>query len=166
MIIVVPSVHHTGTKLVFNDILRDLVAFNQQDKTPRDSGKLRIHIDAPFLEDLHYWCAKCSIIVPIKHPRDVAIGWKVRFKKLGELAQQWTWLKEEIAPYDPLYLPIDLPDRDEWLDKVNLKLNLKLNTDWPVIGRCDDPRPELDESEKTLVNSWMADGFFEQFGYN
>ncbi len=165
MIILVPSVHHTGTKLVFKDILRGLPEINQQDYTEHETGKIRIHIDEPFLEDLHYWLKRVPAIVPLLHPRKVASGWKVRFKRREELGEQWNWLKTEIDPYDPYYLPIDHEDRDRWLGRIGKALGLKLATGWPVIGKCEDKRFELDDKDEYLVNSWMDDGFFDRFDY-
>lgn len=165
MLILVPSVHHTGTKLVYNELLKGFPEINQQDHSDHVWGKIRIHIDEAFLEDLHWWLKRVPAIVPLLHPRKVAIGWKVRAKRREELGEQWKMLKEEIDPYGPYYLPIDAEDRDKRLDKIGQGLSWTFVTDWPVIGRCDDSRPELDDKDEFLVKSWMEDGFFERFGY-
>jgi hypothetical protein len=151
--ILVASIHHTGTKTVFNDILREV------------EDKERIHIEPKFLEELKHWLKRATTIVPIRHPRTLAVGWKSRFKKLDELEEQIELLKTEIAPFNPFYLPIDNDDRDEWLNKVNLELKLNLTTNWPVIGRHGGDWLELSEDEERRVKTWMEDGFFAQFGY-
>lgn len=165
MIILVPSVHHTGTKTVFNDMLKGWTVINQQDPNPPDDGKIRIHIDKAFLEDLDYWLKRAKTIVPLRHPRSVAIGWKRRWKPLTLLDWQWNWLKENVDPYNPYYLPVDQEDRDSWLLKINKGLGTDFKTDWPVIGHSEAPLRELEEKDEYLVRSWMEDGFFERFGY-
>lgn len=165
MLIVVPSVHHTGTKTVFLDILKDLQPEVNQQDYKRNEGKLRIHIDKPFLDDLHFWCARCPAIVPLRHPRKVAYGWKARAKPLWDLTEQWNWLKEEIDPYVPYYLPLDSPERGHWLQEINRSLGTSFTTDWPMLGHSE-ATTELDDKDEFLIQSWMEDGFFEQFGYS
>jgi len=164
MIILVASVHHTGTKLVFNDILRNFPEVNQQNYLYSGRGKIRIHVDEPFLDDLDYWGSKALTIVPLRHPEKVAIGWKVRGKRLEELSLQWHWLKERISKFDPYYLPIDSPLRSNYLDEISWAMQIQLETEWPIIGSCEQTI-ELNEKDKEHVRSWMQDGFFEEFGY-
>lgn len=162
MILLVASVHHTGTKTICNSVLAPFSGFLPH--RPEPEGKLRLHIEECHLVDLEYWTGHAITIVPMRHPRSVAIGWKSRFKPLALLEKQWNQLKE-LAPRVDYYLPVDTEDRDEWVDKVNLDLKLNLFTDWPVIGQHGGEYFELDERENRQVDSWMADGFFEQFGY-
>lgn len=166
MKILVASIHHTGTKTIFNDLLRCYPEINQQNYDYPFTGKIRIHIDGAFIEDLRHWRLKADVIVPLRHPRTLAIGWKSRSKPLWQLEDQITLLKEEIAPFAPFYIPIDKDDRDDWLNKVNSGLKLHLTTDWPVIGKHGGDYLELDKSEERLVDSWMEDGFFTRFGYD
>jgi hypothetical protein len=166
MYILVASVHHTGTKTIFNDLLSDWTTIiNQQDPDPPKSGKLRIHIEESFIDDLEVWLKKSKTIVPIRHPRTVAVGWKSRFKTFDRLEIQWNLLKERIDPYVPYYIPIDRIDRNKWLRKFNSDTGLEFTTDWPVIGKHTAEEQELDENEERLVASWMEDGFFDRFGY-
>ena len=164
--ILVASVHHTGTKVIFNDILRDLPEINQQLYDETGHSKIRIHIDPVFKGDLHHWLKRAKTIVPLRHPRTVAIGWKSRFKPLWDLEAQWDLLKNEIDKYNPFYIPVDdIETRDDWLHKVNLELELKLNTNWPVIGQHGGEYLPLNGDDERRVQTWMADGFFGRFGY-
>lgn len=165
MRLLVASVHHTGTMLVFDDILAGFPIIDPQDHSEHEWGKVQIHLEERFLEDLEWWLKRVPTIVPLRHPREVAIGWKVRAKRREELGEQWKLLKEVIDPYQPHYLPVDSLNKDMWLQKIARVESLILATNWPVIGRCDDPRPELDDKDEFLVRSWMEDGFFERFGY-
>ena len=152
-VILVASVHHTGTKLVYDGILTGI------------ENKLRIHLEPRFHRDIQECLGLATIIVPLRHPRIVARGWKFRSKSLEMLGAQWTMLKEVIEPHWPCYLPIENEDRDDWLDKVILAIGRKVDTSWPVIGRSPEPKPDLSREEEELVASWMEDGFFERFGY-
>ncbi len=170
-VILVASVHHTGTKLVHDDILGHLTTVNPETfdftnpgELP-ELGKIRFHLESQFLEQLIWWRYRSPIIVPLLHPRTVAIGWAARQKRREELGEQWKILKGEIDPFHPHYLPIDQSDRDERLRKIEKELGLKLKTDWPTIGHCDVPRSELSMKDEHLLKGWMNDGFFEQFGY-
>ena len=154
MTILVASVHHNGTKLVFDDILVGV------------TDKVRIHLEPKFWAGLHIYAKGSDIIVPLRHPRIVAEGWKVRSKRREELGEQYRILKEEIDPYHPYYLPIEHEDRDQWLHTIGICLGLNLTTDWPVIGKCEDVRSKLDDKDEYLLSSWMEDGFFKKFGYS
>ena len=168
MWILVSSVHHTGTKVIFQDVLKDLIAISQGNRDKYiPPGKLRIHMDPePFAKDIHHWAKKAEIIVPLRHPRSVAIGWKSREKRLDWLDAQWKFLKEKVDPYNPFYLPIDRPDKDAWLRKINMALETDFTTDWPVIGQYSGEYAELDEKDERWVKTWMKDGFFKRFGYD
>ena len=165
MIILVPSVHHTGTKLVHNELLKGWPQINQQDHTEHSCGRIRIHLDEPFLEDVKYWLQRVPAIVPLRHPRKVALGWKRRHKLLTRLGEQWKALKEIVDPYGPYYLPIDHEDRDAWLKKIERGLGLKFVTDWPVVGSSAAPEEALTDQDEFLLDSWMKDGFFARFDY-
>lgn len=165
MKILVPTVHHTGTKTIFNDLLSDYGEINQQNYDCPFDGKLRIHIDKPFLADIKYWLERSVTIVPMRHPRTTAIGWKSRYKSLDWLEQQFNWLKGIVDPFKPYYIPLD-GQRDKALLDFNLQNELSLTTNWPVIGQHGDEYLELNEDEERKVKTWMDDGFFDRFGYN
>lgn len=44
----------------------------------------------------------------------------------------WYILVEQLDKYDPYYLPVDRPDRDEYLQKIGDGIGLDLKTDWPM----------------------------------
>lgn len=154
IMILVASVHHTGTKLVFDEILSEV------------TDKERIHIEPFNLPQLLKFRETSDIIVPLRHPRRVARGWKYRAKRMEILSEQWYMLKTEIAPFNPYYLPIEHEERDKWLAEIGRKLGLSLKTEWPIIGTSKGISiPELDDREEAFVSKWMKDGFFEQFDY-
>ncbi len=155
IMLLVASIHHTGTKLVHDEILKNV----------HPQSKHRVHIEPKLERELMGYAGFCKIIVPLRHPRIVALGWKKRRKDLWELHDQWWMLKEMIAPLHPYYLPIEHEDRDRILAFIGHMLGLELKTDWPIIKASPAPMKELDDSEERLLASWMEDGFFKTFGY-
>ncbi len=153
--IVVPSVHHTGTKFVYEELLNDLAPGER---------KLRMHCEDRFREDLHMLCSMYPAIVPLRHPRTMAEGWKTRGKSLDELNRQWLVLEEEVDFYDPYYLPLDSPDRDRYLTEINKALKLSMRTDWSNKW-SNGLTAILDKEDERKVKIAMSTGFFERFGY-
>lgn len=175
-VIVVPTVHHTGTKFVYNDLLgalselspqgpEDVMQLTRKEIEERPfRQKVRIHCEECFVGNLRKWCKEFPSIVPLRHPRTMAKAWKFRDKSLDWLNKQWGVLQEEVDIYEPLYLPLDVPDRDLYLSRINFSLGLNLKTDWSNKWSCGFSA-ELDEADEEKVKSAMSNGFFEQFGY-
>jgi hypothetical protein len=167
--IVVASVHHTGTNFVWQHLLKGMtqVGMNYDPsgrKRPPENGFVRIHCDTDQHGYLQWWLKQFPCIVPLRHPMAVAASWKAREKSLDNLAIQWKILKEKVDPYLPMYLPIDSPDREQWLEQIRGFLNPELQTDWPVIMSCNKSA-ELSDNDRQAVVEVMADGFFDRFGY-
>ena len=74
------------------------------------------------------------IIVPLRHPSLVEESWRRRGKSTTDLRENFRLLVDEIDPLNPLYLPIDVPDRQTYLDRINSELGLNLVTDWGVVN--------------------------------
>lgn len=173
-LIIVATVHHTGTHFIEEDILSDFDArsLNYCGKIAGPSGKnikIRIHLEPANTENLTEWCSQCEVVVPMRHPISVAESWKARPKKMTQMTQedliiQWNILKSVVDPHHPIYLPLDVPDRDNWLQALNAKTGLNIHTHWPVIMSCNKSA-ELNDDERESVFEVMADGFFDRFGY-
>jgi hypothetical protein len=165
--VVVASVHHTGTNFVFQELLKGLkqigMAYSKHYRPP-DNAFTRIHCDMQQSPYLHWWVSRFPTIVPLRHPASVAVSWKAREKSMWALENQWEILREMVAPYNPIYLPIDVDDRQSWLDKLNERLGMNIQTDWPVI-MSRKQTATLEDEELASVGRVMADGFFTQFGY-
>ena len=162
--IVVASVHHTGTNFVWQHLLKGMKQVGMgSDGAPKNSFA-RIHCDLSQHIFLERWLKKCPCIVPLRHPLTVAASWKARGKNLSNLAGQWQILKTEVDPYLPMYLPIDSPEREQWLEPIRGFIDPKLQTDWPVVMSCNKSA-ELTDDERASVFEVMADGFFDRFGY-
>ena len=92
-----------------------------------------------------------------------------RNKKRENLVEQINLLKTEVHLHNPIYLPIDSPDREKWLDELRSATGKPMRTKWPIIasvlGKPRKPRqyPELSPADKELLHSVTNDGFFHTF---
>ena len=167
MIVVVASVHHTGTHFVVDELFkgwRHYAMSYGNIKGPIGDGVTRIHIDKDQSIYLPRWMEHQPLVVPMRHPASVVESWLARDKPIEPLLPQWEMLKTMVDPARPIYLPLDVPDRDRWLGELNGKLGLKLQTDWPVIMSCGKSAV-LSDVHRAAVVEVMADGFFDRFGY-
>ena len=133
MAILVPTIPHTGTKLLANDILRDY-DHNALINTPGPRDKIDDHI---YPEKMTRWkdlLEQYPAIVPLRDPISLAVSWERRNKDLGDMCVMWYIPVEVVDRYNPHYLPIDSVNRNEYLDRINRSLGLKLNTDWPIVN--------------------------------
>lgn len=73
-------------------------------------------------------------IMPLRHPLLTAKSWLERSGNMDELVETWELLVNEIDPHGPIYLPIDSPRRDEYLDNLNMHLGTDIQTDWKPVG--------------------------------
>lgn len=103
-------------------------------------------------------------IVPFRHPMSIAESWKKRGKPLSNLAVQYQIFREAVACNNPFYLPLDAPNREEYLDQIRKRIGMPIETSWPVIG-SENSTATLTRVEEDQVRHMMSDGFFGQFGY-
>lgn len=137
MHIFIASVHHTGTQ--FTCKLFVDAGYEQNSKWPEgrkgtpDPANYfhRSHIADSVGTELRHWLdLGIPIVVPIRHPIAVLKSWLVRKKDPLELKKQFELLIKVVDPYKPLYLPLDSPDREDYLTDIRLKVDLGLKTDW------------------------------------
>ncbi len=155
--IFVVSLPHTGTVFVYE-------LLNRQAKI--------VHYWKNSKDEARQKAATRRTIVPLRHPLEVAQSWKssellgkARHMNLSILAGLWAGFIEHIDPLDPCYLPLDVPDRQDYLDTINERFDLALTTDWPVIGHQQFGDVPLTGKEKADVLEQVEElsGFFGRF---
>jgi len=160
------SVYHTGTRFCRESLFGDF-SFG-----PRTIGTnpqaTYVHIEPVHIEPLQYWLKTAEhTVVPLRHPLLVASSWKARGLHLTLLDEQWRTLVDVVMPRDPIYLPLDHPDRGRYLEVLNKRMGLNLKTDWQPVGsrlpvdiRNDEP---LTSAERRRAEDW-SDLFEDVYG--
>lgn len=126
----IPTIQHTGTKLLakmFGDI--HWASFIE-DIGDREDVLYLGHLTANSIEAIKR--LNNPILIPLRHPYLVAESWIRRGKPLTELAENFRLLVNELDPLNPLYLPIDVDNRQDYLDNINKELGLSLETNWAI----------------------------------
>lgn len=161
--IVVTSVPHTGSQFVTKHLLSGagLTSPNDVYFQHTENGTV------PMLRKLMKAGWPC--IVPMRHPLKVAGTWTGRGLELHTLWNSWRRLVTAIDPLNPLYLPIDVPNRQTYLDVINEALCQDIRTNWPVIGSTG-LAPNFDSfkgGERIMVDQMFEElgDFFGRFSY-
>lgn len=147
------SVMHTGSKFLFNHLLRD-VKMEWEHK----------HIGAN--EDVNGWLHERPCLVPMRHPEAVAVSHYTRYGSVDKMCHGFRQLVKFADPLGPYYLPLDTDDRQDYLDRINERFGLSLQTRWPIIGSCWE-RKELPSSAQAQLDDLTLElsSFFGKFGY-
>lgn len=169
-VVLVTSIPHAGTRFVFEHLLSPLRRSSETEVDPE--GFLLEHISPDKVPRIRAWLRLYPCIVPIKHPRDVAISWKKRnlnnrtYYQTQNLCDYYRRLVSAVDPFEPFYLPLDRPDRQEYLDSINRGTWLNLETDWPI-WQSIGGHARLNEEEEEMVVDLLDElsGFFTRFWY-
>jgi hypothetical protein len=118
--ITVPSIMHSGTRLLRNVILKD------------------IEVNGFHTYEMDKFTGEGLVISPLRHPRRIAKSFKDRERK----GVKWPYSKEnldyqwdcmlEIDKYNPFYVHIDHEIRDLEIDLISDKIGVKLEKNWTV----------------------------------
>lgn len=138
MFVFIASVHHTGTQ--FAQKLFEDFDYLGTDKKPAESGNSRnyfhrCHISDSIKTELTEWLELgLPLVVPLRHPVEVAKSWKARDKSLKIMLRQWQLLEELVLPYQPYFLPVDHDYRDVYFQVIKEAINPEIMTDWQIVG--------------------------------
>lgn len=127
----IPTIQHTGTKFLAKLFPQHYHWASFQEDTSDKVDVLYLgHLTINSIEAIKR--LDCPVLVPLRHPYLVAESWMRRNKPINQLAQNFCLLINEIDNKDPYYLPIDVENKQDYLDKINAGLNLNFSTDWKV----------------------------------
>lgn len=175
MIVGIPSVQHTGTNFVRGHLFESFgkIEINEPVSDRRGDYVYQAHLLDGYMG---YWLEilkTIPAIIPLRHPYLVWASWKkwdmkgYRERDNDAFMDAWNTLIGKIDCFKPYYLPIDSPDRDNYLEAINNGLNLDLKTDWPVVhsvGNTWNLEPDdidVDVEVVDFVN--RNSGFFNRF---
>lgn len=138
---IVASIPHSGTRLVVDEILKTpWVHFKDKEKEGHIYCGHIYTYNAPLVK---MRMEQYPAIVPLRHPYLTATSWKKRGMDIGEMCIAYYILVDQLDQYNPLYLPIDRPERDDYLKAISKELKRPLKTDWPMVNsRYNTVKPE------------------------
>ena len=169
MIVLAPSVPHTGAGFVSRELLRHFTKIGMAAHYEHDHGQISTHLDGYAIDQVANLMVlrNYPTIVPLRHPELVAISWKRRGEEVSDAIPYWQALIEVIDPLEPCYLRLDSEYRDADLDVINGRWGLNLETDWPIVNASTDAAKPLDHRERDTVGSLMSEyrAFFARFSY-
>lgn len=170
----IASIHHTGTQFTVDLLQRAGYKYiNRNWPEPRHQQRLfRQHIEVrsmplllETLSTLDVLCGRgARPIVPLRHPVLCAQSWARRHKSIDDMIEQWNWLLDEIDPYNPVYFPIDLPDRSLYLQSLSEYVGQDLETDWHLVGAKPGNTPPTDEDLVKVAALIQEESFQEVLG--
>jgi hypothetical protein len=177
VIIAIPSIQHTGTHFVRTHHLGKYERLEISEPVPRCWWRGDYVYQAHLMDGhMEYWpeiLLKVPAIVPLRHPYLVFETWKresakgVPGREPEILVRYWETLINEIDRYNPFYLPIDSPNREEYVGRINKVLRLDLSMRFPVIhskqgtGELTPNDVEVNSITNELVDRHKT--FFERF---
>jgi hypothetical protein len=160
----IPTIQHTGTKLLAN-MFEGFKRISFIEESEADNVLYLGHLTVNSIDNIKK--LKNPIILPMRHPYLVAESWKRREKPLSDLVINFRLLINDIDKLDAMYLPIDVENKQDYLDEINEKLGLSLYSDWNVVNSKKQtynlsykeltPDPEMED----LVSDNKE--FFERF---
>ena len=140
MLVCVPTIMHTGTHFIIEELLKDFkyssLLHNQviPDLIPNDDTKCFLHVNDDFhVKNRGDFLSSVTLIVPLRHPHRVLKSFIHRGRELSAYKEQWDNMINLVAPLNPMYLHIDNDIRDEQLALINKTLGKEFHTDWRVI---------------------------------
>lgn len=160
------SVQYTGTRFTQRILADAKIQTAQIHPVKTRSKQLDGWLEQNQMADL-------PIIVPIRNPLNVAESWISRAKqhskdeaamRIPAMFAQWAYLAEIIAVSKPLFLPVDHPEKELYLDEMADVLGVKLWTDWKKYGhKPGAEKIALTNQQITELNELIGTTFLADF---
>lgn len=126
--VVIPTVMHTGSLFVTDNIFRDFKKY-KPNETPEEDSIVFWHVQHFPVSEFAKHINGRNIVIPLRRLERIIVSWERRGKPLRHLDQSLDILME-FDQYEPYYLPIDHEDRDRYFEEMKNGLGLDLKTDW------------------------------------
>jgi len=137
MIIVAPTCMHTGSHFVFEYLFGHLPKLNMQfPNYGATDGLYFNHLIDRNIAMFKPLMEKYPVVVPLRHPLVVAASHTAKLRSLDH--RQWINLAETVDSFNPYYLPVDRPDRNDYMIALNKGLGTDFPLEWPVYGGRTD----------------------------
>jgi hypothetical protein len=141
MIILLPTVKHTGTYFCLKQLLKGFAPVPL--KTARKDIKLlsgdMVIFDHLYPHKMNAWLdmlKKYPAIIPLRNKHSVMESWMSRGEDIEDFHKQWTQLKRMIGKRT-YFLSIDAPElRDHQLERIKNELNVDIDPgNWEVVRK-------------------------------
>jgi len=160
VILVIPSVMHTGTHLLL-DIFKNWNKISPIPDSmfypPMDN---KDHIIQFHLIDGHstfYEIAETyHQVIPMRHPVRVLESMRRRQKTLADLEEQFANLIR-VHEWAPMYIHVDSKDRDKHVQAVAKLINRPLSTDWPNLSHKGTIDFEVTDERIVEIPQWIME---------
>jgi hypothetical protein len=134
MKILIPTVPHTGTHLLssfFEKAGFESVPAHMNAKPEKSVTTTHIDTQVRFNHVLGLM-NEFNTVIPIRHPYLVAESWIRREQPLNRMLAAYRRLP---AMYEAgaMFVPVDVPERDTYIKKVNKALGINLKPDWGTV---------------------------------
>ena len=159
MIIVLPTIMHTGTFLLIDDVFKWFKHIGCAQE-PEGDCVIHCHTTNSFFYEVASCMDKHPVVSPIRHPARVLESFKRRnHLNYRVFREQFGCMADLVEGRDVFYIHIDEPDlRDAELARINNELGLKLKTDWPLVncvGKTHDIK--LTKEMMDEIPQWIMD---------
>lgn len=154
MKICIPSIRHSGTRLLMKKIFKGWKAANPLD--PRfKAGNYMIagHVYPPSLDYMIGYMENYPIVVPLRHPSRVWKSFADRDMSYDFFCDHWYNMIKFVDILSPNYIHIDVIDRrDDDLLKVEQKFGIELQHDWTIDDTvCDKGNATMNITHKDTI---------------
>lgn len=172
MIVVVPTIMHSGTHTLMFEVLRNRHPniSNPLFGPGTDNWLYHCHVDKDHIEtkETRECLARLKynlVFAPMRHPRRVAESFRREFRDTEDFLFQWAFFSEVIHNHVDCYLHIDQPiKRMEQVDKMAVITGLDLHTDFPInqdTAGCLRDTHNLELEDCPQVDTWLTDFYNE-----
>lgn len=114
-------------------------------------------------------CRESEVVIcAMRDPMDVYYSWLRRGKTVGKwFCQLWENLFAIHDENESYWMPVDTPDRDEYLARISERIGVNIETDWKRRGAFKSPAVARvgQNMTETQVRAFYRSLPFEQFGY-
>jgi hypothetical protein len=149
-VIVLPTVESTGSRLTAS-MFRGIYSEKLPGDEVEDLSLFYAHLNKKNIKSFIDLCSKYPTVVPLRHPKRVALSFQDKGRIMELLKEQFDYLIKEIAPLKPLYLRVDSKSlRHQDLEYINKEYNLSLGTIWPYFGDNNWPAVRDDHNKAAI----------------
>lgn len=173
-ILIIASVPHTGSHFLIDligyEVMRDKADIRHE--VERNQRVYRFHhvYDGESMEWLLKYGNIAPVISPLRHPMSVAQSWKNRGKPIDKhevhapMVRLFQNLIDLSKKVNMRFLPLDSPDRDQYLRRISDVARRNFKTQWAYYGPGPvNPTVPLTQSDRDAVDNLMTDPFFRLY---